>query len=218
MSLSSILYNLLVRLFLFTFLFEDIMDKFTKMTAATLFSLFLAACDKPAEAPASSTQAPVATETTNVQSTQVMDQVGVEDYNKLAEWNKEHEKSIETAQLSLQEQLQSQDEKQIEEALKAFKGTLDEVLVSLDKLDIKHVEVNALKGKLREILVGSSDVMNESVNIMMAPEKVATEEIKQRLQNKTENLQNTVLELQKLEAELSQKFGGASQPKHSQPK
>lgn len=218
MSLSSILYNLLVRLFLFTFLFEDIMDKFTKMTAATLFSLFLAACDKPAEAPASSTQAPVATETTNVQSTQVMDQVGVEDYNKLAEWNKEHEKSIETAQLSLQEQLQSQDEKQIEEALKAFKGTLDEVLVSLDKLDIKHVEVNALKGKLREILVGSSDVMNESVNIMMAPEKVATEEIKQRLQNKTENLQNTVLELQKLEAELSQKFGGASQPQHSQPK
>ncbi|MDH2924099.1 hypothetical protein EV693_11613 [Nicoletella semolina] len=194
------------------------MDKFTKMTAATLFSLFLAACDKPAEAPASSTQAPVATETTNVQSTQVMDQVGVEDYNKLAEWNKEHEKSIETAQLSLQEQLQSQDEKQIEEALKAFKGTLDEVLVSLDKLDIKHVEVNALKGKLREILVGSSDVMNESVNIMMAPEKVATEEIKQRLQNKTENLQNTVLELQKLEAELSQKFGGASQPQHSQPK
>lgn len=185
------------------------MNKFTKISAATLLTVFLAACDKPApakpaevakaEAAAPAAQAPAEAPKADVAQAQ-----GVEDFKKLVEWNQAQEKALASSQAELQQTLATQDKAKIEEALKTFTTKVAEVLKSLDALDVKNADVVAFKAKTKETLELSNDLIAESVKVMANP----TPEAQKLIQDKSQKLMATGTELQKLQAELQQKFGG----------
>ncbi len=197
------------------------MNKFTKISAAALLTVFLAACDKPApakpaeapkaEAAAPAAQAPAAApkaetsapaaEAPKVDAAQAQ---GVEDFKKLVEWNQAQEKALASSQAELQQTLATQDKAKIEEALKTFTTKVAEVLKSLDALDVKNADVVAFKAKTKETLELSNDLIAESVKVMANP----TAEAQKLIQEKSQKLMATGTELQKLQAELQQKFGG----------
>lgn len=192
------------------------MNKFTKISAAALLTVFLAACDKPApakpadapkpeaaapaEAPKAETPAP-AVEAPKADAAQVQ---GVEDFKKLVEWNQAQEQALASSQAELQQTLATQDKAKIEEALKTFTTKVADVLKSLDALDVKNADVLAFKAKTKETLELSNDLIAESVKVMANP----TAEAQKLIQEKSQKLMATGTELQKLQAELQQKFGG----------
>ncbi len=181
------------------------MNKFTKISAAALLTVFLAACDKPApakpaEAPKAETSAPAA-EAPKVDAAQAQ---GVEDFKKLVEWNQAQEKALASSQAELQQTLATQDKAKIEEALKTFTTKVADVLKSLDALDVKNADAVAFKAKTKETLELSNDLIAESVKVMANP----TPEAQKLIQDKSQKLMATGAELQKLQAELQQKFGG----------
>ncbi|QIM63420.1 hypothetical protein A1D29_09065 [Pasteurellaceae bacterium Orientalotternb1] len=198
------------------------MTKLTKISAAALFALFLTACDKPADkaaepakqetkqtmeaakpevapAPAAATEAPKAEE---MKAEMPADAQGVEDFKKLLEWNQSQETMLAQAQAELQQSVASQDKAKVEEAFNAFKGKVDEVLKSLDSLEIKNQEVNAFKAKTKESLMLSSDLITDSVKVMTAP----TPEAQAAIQEKAQKLMLLGAELQKAQIELQTKF------------
>lgn len=199
------------------------MTKFTKISAAALFALFLTACEKPADkaaAPAKqetkqtmeapkpeATPAPAATVTEAPKAEEAKadmsaDAQGVEDFKKLLEWKQSQEVMLAQAQAELQQSVASQDKAKVEEAFKAFKGKVDEVLKSLDSLEIKNQEVNAFKAKTKESLMLSSDLITDSVKVMAAP----TPEAQAAIQEKAQKLMLLGAELQKSQIELQNKF------------
>lgn len=200
------------------------MNKLTKVGAAALFTLFLAACDKAADKPAEAakpaattevakpattteatkpaeTAAPTATESTAT-STVTSNQQGVEDYKKLVVWNQEAEPKLAALQTQLVEKLGSKDPKQIEEAQQLFTEKFNEVLSSLEALEIKDEAVNNFKQKTKDIFLLSKEIMADSVKAITTP----TPELKQGLMEKTQKITEAGAELQKLQAELQQKF------------
>lgn len=196
------------------------MNKFTKISATTLFAIFLTACDTAAdnkattapEAPKTETAQTATTETaqatTDTAATEAVDPQGVEDFQKLVAWNKSQEQSMAAAQTELQQKLETQDPAQIQEAMTAFKAKVDEVLKSLDGLDIKNAEVGAFKEKTKETLVLSNDLITESVRVMAAG--APSEEDQKLIQEKSQQLMQSGADLQQLQAELQQKYGTAS--------
>lgn len=189
------------------------MNKFTKISAAALLTVFLAACDKPApakpaEAPKTEATAPAAeapkAETPVAPSVDATQAQGVVDFKKLVEWNQAQEKALAGFQAELQQTLATQDKAKIEEALKTFTTKVADVLKSLDALDVKNVDVVAFKAKTKETLELSNDLIAESVKVMANP----TAEAQKLIQEKSQKLMATGTELQKLQAELQQKFGG----------
>lgn len=199
------------------------MTKFTKISAAALSALFLTACDKPADKAAEpakqetkqtmeapkpeATPAPAATVTEAPKAEEAKadmsaDAQGVEDFKKLLEWNQSQEVMLAQAQAELQQSVASQDKAKVEEAFKAFQGKVDEVLKSLDSLEIKNQEVNAFKAKTKESLMLSSDLITDSVKVMTAP----TPEAQAAIQEKAQKLMLLGAELQKSQIELQNKF------------
>ncbi|QBQ64465.1 lipoprotein HlpB [Actinobacillus indolicus] len=193
------------------------MNKFTKISAAALLTVFLAACDKPAPAkpaeapkaeaaaqapaaPKAETPAPAA-EAPKADAAQAQ---GVEDFKKLVEWNQAQEKALASSQAELQQTLATQDKAKIEEGLKAFTIKVADVLKSLDALEIKNADVLAFKAKTKETLELSNDLIAESVKVMANP----TPEAQKLIQEKSQKLMESGNALQKLQAELQQKFGG----------
>lgn len=189
------------------------MNKFTKISAAALLTVFLAACDKPAapaataEAPKTEATAPAATAPkaeTPAPAVDAAQTQGVEDFKKLVEWNQSQEKALASSQAELQQTLATQDKAKIEEALKTFTTKVADVLKSLDALDVKNADAVAFKAKTKETLELSNDLIAESVKVMANP----TPEAQKLIQDKSQKLMATGAELQKLQAELQQKFGG----------
>lgn len=189
------------------------MTKLTKISAAALFALFLTACDKPADnkteaakaEPKQTMEAPKAESTpAATMDTAKADAQGVEDFKKLLEWNQAQEASLAQAQAELQQGVATQDKAKVEAAFSAFKGKVEDVLKSLDALDIKNADVNAFKAKTKESLMLSSDLISESVKAMAAP----TPELQAALQEKAQKLMQLGVDLQKAQAELQTKFGG----------
>lgn len=188
------------------------MNKFTKISAAALLTVFLAACDKPApakpaEAPKTEATAPAATAPkaeTPAPAVDATQAQGVEDFKKIVEWNQSQEKALAGFQAELQQTLATQDKAKIEEALKTFTTKVTDVLKSLDALEIKNADVLAFKAKTKETLELSNDLIAESVKVMANP----TAEAQKLIQEKSQKLMATGTELQKLQAELQQKFGG----------
>lgn len=200
------------------------MTKFTKISAAALFAIFLTACDKPAtktetapakaettqtaEAPKTEATAPAAEAPkaepakAEAPAAPVADAQGVEDFKKLVEWNKTQESSLAQAQADLQQGVASGDKAKAEAALAAFKGKVDEVLKSLDALEIKNEVVNAFKAKTKESLTLSGDLIAESVKAMANP----TPELQAAIQEKAQKLMQLGAELQKEQVELQTKF------------
>ncbi|MGX2966645.1 lipoprotein HlpB [Ursidibacter sp. B-7004-1] len=208
------------------------MNKFTKISAAALFALFLTACDKPAEkkaeAPAAqpettqvakveekkaeeakpvaeapkAEQAPVA-ETPKAEQTSEADAQGVEDFKKLVAWNAEQEKEMATLQADLQQKIATQDKAQIESAFTQFTAKVSDVVKSLDAVEIKNAEVQKLKDKLKESLSLSSELLSASIKAMTGQ---PSEELQNEMKGKTEKLIQVGTELQTIQAELQQKF------------
>ncbi|WP_373768206.1 lipoprotein HlpB [Glaesserella sp.] len=189
------------------------MNKFTKISATALFAIFLTACDKPANKPAeapkaesapAAQQAPAAEAAKTEAAPVEADQQGAEDFKKIVDWNLSQEKALAGFQAELQQKLASQDKAQIEEALKTFTTKVDEVLKSLDALEIKNADVNAFKAKTKETLTLSNELIAESVKAMANPSATDVQKV---IQDKTQQLMQSGADLQKLQAELQQKFG-----------
>ena len=207
------------------------MTKFTKITATAIFAVFLTACDKPAQKTEAKAETPAATQpATKVEETKPataqasqqaettkseaapatqqseaakVDAEGAADFKKVVEWNQAQEKGLAEAQNALQQKLATQDKTQIEEGLKAFKVKVDEVLKSLDALEVKNADVANFKAKTKETLTLSNELIAESVKAMTAP----TAELQNVIQEKTQKLMQSGADLQKLQAELQAKFG-----------
>ena len=191
------------------------MNKFTKISATALFSLFLTACDKPADKPA-----PAKPETTQpapeakqeaakpAEATPAQEQA---DYNKLLEWNASQAQAQMAAQQTLQSDLtaavQAKDDKKIEEAIKTFNKTVEDTIASLDKLDITAPSVKSIKDQNKEVLALSSELLVDQLNLAT---KAPTEEQTKAYQAKVEKLQAAVAKLQKDGADLAQKFAPAA--------
>jgi vacuolar-type H+-ATPase subunit I/STV1 len=196
------------------------MNKFTKISATALFALFLTACDKPADKPASAkpetTQpAPEAKQEAAqpaeaakpAEATPAQEQA---DYNKLLEWNASQAQAQMAAQQKLQSDLaavQAKDDKKIEEAIKTFNKTVEDTIASLDKLDITAPSVKSIKDQNKEVLSLSSELLVDQLNLAT---KAPTEEQTKAYQAKVEKLQAAVAKLQKDGADLAQKFAPAA--------
>lgn len=191
------------------------MNKLTKVGAAALFTLFLAACDKAADKPVEAAKPATTTEATKPAETAVpaaaestatptatSNEQGVEDYKKLVVWNQEAEPKLAALQTQLAEKLGSKDPKQIEEAQQLFTEKFNEVLSSLEALEIKDEAVNNFKQKTKDMFVLSKEIMADSIKAITAP----TAELQQTLMEKTQKITEAGAELQKLQAELQQKF------------
>lgn len=206
------------------------MNKLTKIGAAALFTLFLAACDKAADKPVepakpaeTTTEAakPVeATTTEAVKSAETTTEAakpaetttsvpaaennvqGFDDFQKLVLWNQEQEQKLATLQGQLAEKLNSKDPKQLEEAQQLVTEQFSTLLASLEALEIKDETINNLKQKTKDMFVLSQDIMSNSIKAIAAP----TEELQKTLIEKTQKISESAAELQKLYTELQQKF------------
>lgn len=176
------------------------MNKFTKISATALFALFLTACDKPANkaVEASKAETPVA----QVTASATVEEQEVADLKKIIEWNKAQETVLEESQKVLQETIATGDKAKMEEAFKAFTKKVDDVLKSLDLVEVKSEAVSLLKAKTKETLTLSSDLIAESVKVMVNP----SAEAQKVIQEKSQVLIKAGQELQELEQQLQQKF------------
>lgn len=187
------------------------MNKFTKISATALFALFLTACDKPADkaaaapkaeaAPAAQQQA-AAPEAPAAQQAVAVDQAALADFKKIIDWNKAQEAELAALQDKLQEAVKSGDKAKVEEEMKAYSAKVDDVLKSLDGVEVKDAEVVNFKGKTKDILALSKDLMIESIKVMANPDAKAQESI----QEKAKVLLNAGHELQQLQQQLHQKL------------
>lgn len=208
------------------------MNKFTKMSAAALFALFLTACDKPAEkkaeAPAQETPAAkvdekkaepaqteaakaeeakaeeAKTEEAKAETPKTAEEIqGAEDFKKLVAWNAEQEKQMADVQNELQQKVATQDATEIKNAFTTFTAKVGEVIASLEAIEIKNADVQKLKDKLKESLSLSQEVLNGSLQAMGAE---PSEALQAELQAKAQQLIQISTELETIQNELKQKF------------
>lgn len=182
------------------------MNKFTKISATALVALFLAACDKPA--PTATEAAPATTpavETAKPAETTVAapSEAAKADYQKLATWNAEQEKSMQAAQVELQQKLATQDAAQMQEGLVAFNKKVEDTVKSLEAVDVSDAQLKELKEKSKSALTLSSEVLNEQVKVLSNP---TDEALRQSAQKKAEALIEVNTELQKISAEVEKRF------------
>lgn len=179
------------------------MKKLTKISAAALVALFLAACDKPADK-AQATEAPKNTEV--AQQTPVIEKLtdaAKADFQKILAWNVEQQQSVEAAQAALQQKLATQDMQQMQEGLATFNSKIEEVIKSLEAVEVSDAQVKSFKEQTKGILVLSSEVLSEQVKTMANP---TDQTLVQALQQKTQTLIEASNNLQKLNDALQQKL------------
>lgn len=199
------------------------MNKFTKISATALFALFLTACDKPASKPADApkaeepkVEAPKAETPAPAQATPAetakapeaapaSNEQGIADFKKIVDWNQAQEQALAASQAELQQKIATGDKGQIEAALTTFTSKVDEVLKSLDAVEVKDAAVAVFKEKTKQTLTLSNELIAESVKVMANP----TAEAQQVIQEKSQVLIQAGQELQKLQLELQQKFAPA---------
>lgn len=200
------------------------MNKFTKISATALFALFLTACDKPASKPADApkaeepkVEAPKAETPAPAQATPAetakapeaapaSNEQGIADFKKIVDWNQAQEQALAASQAELQQKIATGDKGQIEAALTTFTSKVDEVLKSLDAVEVKDAAVAVFKEKTKQTLTLSNELIAESVKVMANP----TAEAQQVIQEKSQVLIQAGQELQKLQLELQQKFAPAA--------
>lgn len=200
------------------------MNKFTKISATALCALFLTACDKPASKPADApkaeepkVEAPKAETPAPAQATPAetakapeaapaSNEQGIADFKKIVDWNQAQEQALAASQAELQQKIATGDKGQIEAALTTFTSKVDEVLKSLDAVEVKDAAVAVFKEKTKQTLTLSNELIAESVKVMANP----TAEAQQVIQEKSQVLIQAGQELQKLQLELQQKFAPAA--------
>ncbi|WP_439259413.1 lipoprotein HlpB [Lonepinella sp. BR2930] len=191
------------------------MNKFTKISAISLFTLFLTACDKPAEkvpttvAPAQNTQ----TAQPNQVTLNVNEQ-NIDDVKKFLNWDAQQIEILNAPQDELRIATESKDTAKIQAALQQLTEKANQVLANADKLDIKDPGVNLLKDKAKENLVLSINFVNESFSYVVQG-KQPSEEDKQKLNDTYQRLVASSQELQQIREKLHQVL--APKPAQEQP-
>ncbi len=123
---------------------------------------------------------------------------------KLQTWDKDHA-AQQQIQVELQQALQTVKEpKDLQPVVDAYKAKVQDLIKSLDQLDIKSAEIKTLKEKTKAVFLKSQDVTVDSLNVLVVSR---TDETVKALQTKTESLNKDVQELMKLQADLQAKFG-----------
>lgn len=174
------------------------MNKFTKISLVAIFSIFLSACDKPANTEQAKT-AEVAKTTEMAKATETQ---GAEDFNKLLAWKASQEAVLNQSQNDIQQGIASKDSAKIEKGFKEFETKVESVLTSLDSLEIKNADVQAFKAKTKESLVLSSELIKTWVKASAEP----TAEIQKVIQEKAKALIELGADLQQTQLELQKKF------------
>lgn len=189
------------------------MNTFTKISATALFALFLTACDKPAEkaaAPAKAENSQTAqqpapqAETAKAEDAKPTeaDQQTLNDFNTLLQWKQEQERKFVSVQQELEQHIATQDKDKLSQALDIFNGKVGEIVKELENLEIKSPEINKFKQKAHENLTLLNGLIVESVKAMQDPKP----ELQAAIQEKTEVLKKSTLELRQIQTELEQKF------------
>lgn len=131
------------------------------------------------------------------------------EYKKFQAWQQSQEQVQQTAQAEFQTKLaafmqsEQKDPKVLNDLLNGLSTRIQESVKSLDSVDVKSAEVKALKDKTKALLTLSTDVLAEQTKVLVAP----SEEAQKAVQAKAAQLQQSVVELQKLQADLQAKFG-----------
>ncbi|HBO37279.1 MAG TPA: hypothetical protein DD638_01315 [Pasteurellaceae bacterium] len=156
------------------------MNKLIKFGAAALLAIFVTACGDKADPAA--------------------------DFKKLSDWSAAQQQSQLAFQTEFQKKVATQDPAQIEEALKDVNAKVAEIEKSLDALDIKSPEIKTLKDKMKSGLMLSNQLVADGLKIMQNPTDIEAQKV---VQEKVEKVQQEMVELQKLQMELQQKYGAA---------
>lgn len=186
------------------------MNKFTKLSAVALFSLFLTACDKPAEAQKANEPAPQATQATAEQSAPQAPAAepaatGAEELKKLMAWGQKQQAEMLKLQGDLQQKLATQDASQIIEAGKTFEAKFAEIQKELEAMETKDKDVNTLRLKMYSTMTLSSQLITDAVKMASDPASAAS--LQAEIQRKTAALQQLSADVQKTSVELMQKLG-----------
>lgn len=188
------------------------MNKFTKLSAVALFSLFLTACDKPAEAPKANEPAPQATQAAAEQpaaqapaAETASTETAAEELKKLMAWGQKQQAEMLKLQSELQQKLATQDASQIIEAGKTFEAKFAEIQKELEAMETKDKDVNTLRLKMYSTMTLSSQLITDAVKMASDPASAAS--LQAEIQRKTAALQQLAADVQKTSVELMQKLG-----------
>lgn len=187
------------------------MNKFTKLSAVALFSLFLTACDKPAEAPKANEPAPQATPAAEQPAAQApaaetaSTETAAEELKKLMAWGQKQQAEMLKLQSELQQKLATQDASQIIEAGKTFEAKFAEIQKELEAMETKDKDVNTLRLKMYSTMTLSSQLITDAVKMASDPASAAS--LQAEIQRKTAALQQLAADVQKTSVELMQKLG-----------
>lgn len=125
------------------------------------------------------------------------------DFKTLSDWSAAQQQSQIALQTELQQKLATQDPAQIEPVVNQFTAHVAEMEKSLAALDIKSPEIKVLKEKIEATLKQSNELVVEGLKAIKDPASVDQD----ALAEKTQSVVKSAEELQKLQAELQQKFG-----------
>lgn len=190
------------------------MNKFTKLSAVALFSLFLTACDKPAEAPKANEPASQATQAAAEQPAAqapaaepaaAATATAAEELKKLMAWGQKQQAEMLKLQGDLQQKLATQDAAQIIEAGKTFEAKFAEIQKELEAMETKDKDVNTLRLKMYSTMTLSSQLITDAVKMASDPASAAS--LQAEIQRKTAALQQLAADVQKTSVELMQKLG-----------
>ncbi|OOF37635.1 lipoprotein HlpB [Rodentibacter heidelbergensis] len=187
------------------------MNKLTKVTATALFTLFLTACDKPANKSTDATkpqttqpaEAPKAAEAAPTVNTEAQEKA---DYEKLLAWNQAQGAVQAQSQQKLQQDLaaaiEANDENKAKAAVEEFNQSVQSSIASLDALDVKSDLINNAKTKTKNVLTLASQLLVAQLN-------TKTEEAQKAYESKAMELQAEMKSLAELGAQIEAKFNPA---------
>lgn len=121
------------------------------------------------------------------------------DFKTLTEWAESNRPSISAAQ----QELLAATPATIESAVNNFKAKVSESKKSLEALKIDSPEIKVLKEKMELNLTLSNELITDALQATLHPDQID----QKALDEKTQHVQQTTRDLQKLQAELQQKFG-----------
>lgn len=179
------------------------MTRFTKISLTALFALFLTACDKPAENTATPEPAKASVQP---QQEIVSDEQGAKDFKKMLEWTQVKSQQLFLAQQELEMKFNQGNLAEVPVALDQLKQSLDNLLVNIDQIDIKHPEVIVFKDKIKKSFVLSSDLIAYSVSVVFKG-KEASEADLSMIEQKRQAVLQATSEFEQVQQILHKKFG-----------
>ncbi|AKO45073.1 hypothetical protein [[Haemophilus] ducreyi] len=184
------------------------MTKFTKISAAALFALFLTACDKPANNPVETK--PAATAATQPEADKKVEakmDTGAEDYKKFQEWQQNQEKLIGEAINNELEKLgeeKAKDETLVQDTVNnAILDQIEKIQQNAKSLEIKDEQIKVLKEKSLEAMALGAKMIKQNSELAKNP----TPEAQKAFSELQVQLDKIAADGQTIEAELNKKYG-----------